>query len=223
MADVAQRLRRMAAKAARRKAVVAEKKKLEARPISLAGRVRLASKSPVARCVMSSVLFESGIGHIIVARELPSGLLGCGYFLIDPFCLGVKDAFYIEMEEDELLSRLDEQEDLQKFVDVGLAHARKLVRDAAAYAAGLGLAAAKDTATVEAIFGDVDAGACAETFTFGKDGKPFYVTGPLDTPARIRVVTRTLQDRCGTGGWDYMIQARPDDFGEGGLSFPEDE
>ena len=210
MVDAAQRLRRMAAKAARRKVVVAGKRKLELSATSLAGRVRLAAKGPIDRCEMSSALFETGIGHVVVVRELPSGLLGCAFFLIDPFCLGVKDAVYSEMEADELESRLDVQYEVQEFIDVTPAYARKLIRDAAAYAAALGLAAAEDTPTIEAIFGDIDTGSCTETFTFGKDGKPFYVTGPLDTPARIRVVTRTLQDRCGTGGWDYVVEMPPD-------------
>jgi len=207
MTDAAQRQRQLAAKAARRKAVVATKKKSEVMAASLVGRIRVASKGPIVRCVMPSTLFEIGIGHIIVARALPSGLLGCAHFLVDVFCLGIKDAFYAEIGEQELRSRLAEQSVMQKFIDVEPARARKLIRDAAAYAAGLGLPAAKDTPAVEAIFGDTDVGACTETFTFGKDGKPFFVSGPNDTPARIRAITRTLQASRGTGGWDYLVEA----------------
>jgi len=149
---------------------------------------------------MSSTLFEIGIGHVIVARALPSGLLGCAYFLVDVFCLGVKDVFYVEMGQTELRSRLAEQDDVQSFIDIEPAHARKLIRDAAAYAASLGLSAAKDTSVIEAIFGDVDTGACTETFTFGKDGKPFFVSGPNDTQARIRAVSQILEKSQGSGG-----------------------
>jgi hypothetical protein len=210
MADAAQRQRKLAAKAAHRKVVVAEKKKLDVTSSGLVGRIRVASKGPIVRCVMPSVLFEIGIGHVIVARGLPSGLLGCAYFLIDAFCLGVKDAFYVEIGKSELQSRLDQQDELQKFVDVEPAYARKLIRDVAAYAANLGLAAAKDTPAIEAIFGDVDATSCTEAFTFGKDGKPYYMSGPHDTPQRIRFVTRTLQEHCGPGGFDYMVEMSPD-------------
>src|SRR3954470_1751835 len=96
MADAAHRQRRLAAKVARRKAVVAGKRMLEASSASLVGRIRVAAKGSVVRCMMSSTLFEIGIGHVIVARALPSGLLGCAYFLLDVFCLGVKDVFYAE-------------------------------------------------------------------------------------------------------------------------------
>jgi len=210
VADAAQRQRKLAAKSARRKAVVAGKRNLGALPTSLAGRIRIASKGRVVRCVMPAALFEVGIGHIVVARALPSGQLGCAWFLVDVFCLGVKDAFYAELGEKELLSRLAGQDGLQTFIDAEPSRVRKLIRDAAAYAAGLGLAAAKDTPVIEAIFGAIDVNACPETFTFGRDGKPFYVSGPFDTPARINLVNRTLQGRCGDGGWHYMIPADPD-------------
>jgi hypothetical protein len=209
MADAAQRQRKLAAKAAHRKAVVAEKKKLEVSSASLVGRIRAASKGPIVRCVMPSTLFEIGIGHVIVARALPSGLLGCAYFLVDVFCLGVKDVFYAEIGEKDLRSRLAAQHDVQSFIDIEPARARKLIRGAASYAAGLGLQAAEDTPVVEAIFGDVDAGDCTETFTFGKDGKPFFVSGPNDKPARIRAITRILQESRGTGGWDYLVEVAP--------------
>jgi len=209
MADAAQRQRKLAAKAARRKAVVADKKKLEVSSASLVGRIRVASKGPFVRCLMPSTLFEIGMGHVVVARALPSGLLGCAYFLVDVFCLGIKDVLYAEIGENELRSRLAEQDEAQRFIEVEPARARKLIRDAAAYAAGLGLAAAKDTPAIEAIFGDVDAGACTETFTFGRDGKPFFMSGPNDTPARIRAITRALEESRGADAWDYMVEVAP--------------
>lgn len=209
MVNAAQRQRKLAAKAARRKAVVAQKKKFEVSSASLVGRIRVASKGSIVRCMMPSTLFEIGIGHVVVARALPSGLLGCAYFLLDVFCLGVKDVFYAEIGEKELRSRLAEQYDVQRFIEVEPARARKLIRDAVAYAARLGLRAAKDTPAIEAIFGDVDADACTETFTFGKDGKPFFVSGPNDTPARIRTITQTLEESRGTGGWNYLVEATP--------------
>jgi hypothetical protein len=209
MADAAHRQRRLAAKVARRKAVVAGKRMLEASSASLVGRIRVAAKGSVVRCMMSSTLFELGIGHVIVARALPSGLLGCAYFLLDVFCLGIKDVFYAEIGQTELRSRLAEQDDVQSFIDIEAAYARKLIRDAAAYAASLGLSVAKDTPVIEAIFGDVDAGACTETFAFGKDGKPFFVSGPNDTPARIRSVSQILARSQGSGGWDYLVEVPP--------------
>lgn len=208
--DAAQRQRKLAAKAARRKAVVTEKKKAELLGGSVTSQIRVAAKGPIARCTMPSNLFDVGIGVVIVARKLPSGLLGCAFFLLDVFCLGVKEAFYREVAAHELKSHM-EQQYTEGSKDIDPACARKLIRDAAAYAASLGLPAAKDTPAVEAIFSDVDAAACTETFTFGKDGKPFFVAGPYDSPARVRAVMQALEKSHGLGGGgaDFIIPLEP--------------
>jgi hypothetical protein len=207
--DAAQRQRKLAAKAVRRKAVVAEKKKAAMFGGSVTGQVKVAAKGAIVRCTMPSNLFDIGMGLVLVARRLPSGLLGCGFFLLDVFCLGVKDVFYAEIGAHELKMRMD-QHYSSGFKDIDPACARKLVRDAAAYAAALGLPAADDTPTVEAIFGDVDAGACTETFTFGKDGKPFYMAEPHDSPARMRAVMQALEKSRGPDQWHYMVPLEPE-------------
>ena len=199
MANAAQRQRKLAAKAARRKEVVAEKKKQEIASTSLPARVAVASKGTIVRCTMPMNLFEIGMGAICVARALPSGQVGVAFFLLDVFCLGVKNTFYEEMGRHELNERLETADVNDVFTEIEPAKARKLIRDAAAYAADLGLPAHKDTPVLEAIFGDVDASACTETFTFGKDGKPFYINGPDDTPAKIRAITQALEKCRGEG------------------------
>lgn len=59
---------RRAAKAQRRKAVVAEKRKAETQAGSLAGQVRLTLANPIQHCLLSDSLFESGMGMLVVAR-----------------------------------------------------------------------------------------------------------------------------------------------------------
>jgi hypothetical protein len=196
-------------KAARRKAVVAEKKKLARLESSSGGQIKVAAKGPIVRCTMPNSLFEVGMGMIVVARRLPSGLLGCGIFLLDVFCLGVKNVFYREMDTHELRQFMEHQY-MDGFKDIEPARARKLVRDAAAYAASLELPAADGTPEVEAIFGDVDVAACTETFSFGKDGKPFYVAGPFDPPARVRAVMQALEKSRGPDEWDAAIPIAPE-------------
>jgi hypothetical protein len=208
IASSTQHQRRKAAKAARRKAIVAEKKRLGSTVTGLAERVRFAAKFPIASCLMPSQLFETGIGNIVIARRLPSGLLACGLFLVDTFCLGVKDAVFLEMEEDQLTDHLGAHGDA--FVDLAPSCARKLVRDAVAYAADLGLSAARTYGTVEPIFGDVDADTCADAFTFGKDGKPLFIQGPHDTPARIRAIALSLRNRLGVDAAELLTETQPE-------------
>jgi hypothetical protein len=32
------------------------------------------------------------------------------------------------------------------------------------------------------------------------------MSGPNDTQARIRAITRTLEESLGTGGWNYLVE-----------------
>ena len=96
----------------------------------------------------------------------------------------------------------------QPLVDIDPSFARKLLHDAVAYAGSFGLAPSEQFAEAEAIFGDIPL--ATETFPFGKDGKPFYVSGPNDLATRIRRILDTLVKRVGEGGFDYIVHV--DDF-----------
>ena len=63
-------------------------------------------------------------------------------------------------------------------------------------------------AEVEALFGDIPV--ATKTFPFGKDGKPFFMSGPNDLRTRIRNILDTLVKYAGPGGFDYI--AKVDDL-----------
>lgn len=217
-----QRAQKRGDKAARRKAVVAAKKKVDLAGGRVAAQAALAGQSPVFRSLVPQNLFRVGIGHVVLARALPSGLLGCGFFLIDTFCLGAKNAFYRELtrsEFDRYLQRVEQQENM---MDVDPAKACKIVLRAVDYAARAGIPPHPDYGPASKIMENIDIEACTEEFTFGQNGKPFYVTGPSDTPGRIRRICRTLQERCGTGGWNYMIHI-PDIWDGEAVQYAESE
>jgi tetratricopeptide (TPR) repeat protein len=83
---------------------------------------------------------------------------------------------------------------------------RKLVEGAVAYARDLGFAPHSDYAVAAQLFGNIDAAACPVTYTYGKDGKPFYIRGPNDPPARYRKILETLNRKLGPGNYDYLIE-----------------
>jgi len=197
------RLRRAAQKASRRKAVVAEKRKTEtATKGGGQAQVAVATRAPVKACIVSDRLFAEGIGQLVLARTLPSGMVAASFFLLDVWCLGVKDAFFAVMTPQKFGDRKDELSRQQPFTDIDPSIARKLLHDAAMYAAGLGLAPSEDFAQAEAIFGDIPI--AMETFPFGKNGKPFFICGPHDSPTRIRHILATLAKRAGPDGFDFI-------------------
>jgi hypothetical protein len=201
--------RRRAAKARRRKAVVAARRRSGdgAASLPLAERVRRAAAGRLHGCWMHDVLFEIGYGVVILTREAAGGELAMASFLVDVYCLGVKDAFFRTIAPWDLEEYLEQLGGADPLAAVDPSYARKLLGDAVRYAAGLGLKPHPDLAAVEALFGDVRADACDVTFAFGHEGKPFYVPGPSESPAQVRVRLAHLRRQLGDGGFEFMLPA----------------
>jgi hypothetical protein len=202
----------------RRKAKVkAERRELAKRePQGLPARMRQASAAPILHCYVSSELWRQGIGHVMVSRQLPAGMVAFAAFLVDRYCLGVKNAFANiaprSRYDADMVGKLARQGELIK---VQPEYARKLVESAVQFADKLGLSPHEDYHAAKLIFGEIDAEACDEEFTFGKDGKPFFMAGPYDGPARCTQIVRTLHSHCGPGGYHYLMPAEgllPDDL-----------
>jgi hypothetical protein len=151
---------------------------------------------------MAERLFAEGIGWVVLARTLPSGQVGASFFLVDVWCLGVKDAFFVVLPPLKFEQRMSESSRNQPVVNTDPSVARKLLHDAAAYAGSFGLAPSRGFAEAEALFGDIPV--ATKTFPFGKDGKPFFMSGPNDSRARIRNILDTLVKYAGPGGFDYI-------------------
>ena len=73
------------------------------------------------------------------------------------------------------------------------------------YAQSLGLAPHPDYQKAARGFGGVQAAQCAQPFTSGYRGKPFYRRGPKETEARALAIVRHLERRYGPGNYDYEV------------------
>jgi hypothetical protein len=82
---------------------------------------------------------------------------------------------------------------------------RKYVEGAVAYARDLGFAPDEDYQAARGIFGDIDPASASETFEYGKDGKPFYISGPNESSHRVREIVATLARVKGEGGFDFLV------------------
>jgi hypothetical protein len=200
-----QRLRHTAQKAARRKAVLAQRRTADlAMNVGAEARqISDAAKGPVRTCMMSERLFDAGMGRVVLSRTLPSGQVAASFFLVDVWCLGIKDAFFQVMPAWSFEEKIKASSEDEPDVDLHPSVARKLLHDAAAYAQSLGFAPSPAFGQAEALFGDI--AMATQTFTFGKDGKAFYISGPNDTTARIRHIMQMLAKSRGADGFDYMV------------------
>jgi hypothetical protein len=197
---------RRGAKASRRKKLLAERRKRDPAP----RRPSLAqfASAPLCACLLQDGLFERGNGTLILARHAGPGRVATAAFLLDVFCLGVKDVILRIDDEAEVEIAIEALGYEAPLVEVDPSYARKLLRDAVAYARSLGLEPHPDYAAAERLFGDSAADACDVGFSFGLGGRPLYMPGPSDTPAKIRQRIAALKRHVGEDGFDL---AWPDD------------
>ena len=137
-------------------------------------------------------------------------LLLMAVFLIDIYCLGIKNSFIRLLSEEKYRDMLKSKSKEEKLKTIHPTCARKLVEEAGKYAADLGFSPHKDYREAQKIFGDIDSATCPRSFTFGKDGKPFYLAGPFDKPRVKKNVLNTLEKKCGPDGYHYVLPVGED-------------
>jgi len=202
--DQKRRQKRLAKKKIKRKLKVKEYSR-KFNIISHHSRFGILSTLPIHECLVPQRLFEIGIGNVIISRKMLNGNIAAGVFLVDTFCLGVKNAFFtiFPPEKYEMFKHRVEKHD--KMLSVQPVYARKLVEESVSYAKNLGFRPHKDYKNASMIFGDIEVDVCPENFEFGKDGMPFFVSGPNDSPSRCKQIIDQLKNSCGEGKFHFMI------------------
>jgi hypothetical protein len=140
----------------------------------------------------------AGIALVLVARAGRADRVSvCGY-LVDTFCLGVKNVIGPELMGKRQLASFARAY-FMAFPGPGLRApvelVQHLVHGAVAFAEGLGFAPHPDFAAARGHLGELNE-PCA--FTFGRQGRPLYVPGRYDDPF---AVMRALKERVGSDGF----------------------
>ncbi|MCS7466261.1 hypothetical protein NZK35_06170 [Stieleria sp. ICT_E10.1] len=200
---------------AKRKRLAAEKNAMS----SVAGQIAIAARSKISQCYVSGSILDNnlseqdldaGIGGVLVTRPIPDGRLVFACFLVDMYCMGVKDSFanlVTPSQFSDHLRRLRSAGDVAKCDPVV---GKKLVTDSVEWAKQFGLAPHRDYERISGIWHDVDESQCTRTFQFGRDGRPCFIQGPNDSPEFARRVMDTIAGHLVEGDekvivWDEGI------------------
>lgn len=154
-----------------------------------------AAHAPVADVYVPEQLFDTGIGSVWFSRVLDDGRYALSVFLVDTFCLGVKNAMYGILDAERYRVNLENFLHIseEEFIPQPPEYVRKLVESYIGYAQELGLRPHKDYEIAKVIFGNVEASASDAEFRFGRDGQPVYIPGPGDSPAEQRRIIQQLE------------------------------
>jgi len=182
-----------------------KRKKLnQSKSISPFATLAKVEQAPFTYCCINKSVFSGGMGNLLVSRAVGSRVVFV-VFLVDMYCLGIKNVVY------KMCSRIELERIARERIfggepaqNLSPEEAKKLVVEAAAYAARYGLRPHEDYPKCLAIFDGVDASTCTREFTFGKDGKPLYINGPHDSSQFQQRVRETLERTAGPGNYDYI-------------------
>ena len=158
----------------------------------------------------------NGMAQVIVVRQDHNRYL-FGSYLIDYWCLGVKDTIpprKMGHSRYQAFRELCTERFQEPFVDISLEQAQSIIYGAAEYARKLGFEPVPDFNTKA----QVHLGLRPETLIpieFGKDGQPFFVSGPYDNAEKV---IKTLEASVGEGNFHYIAE-----IGGFGDAFLEDE
>jgi hypothetical protein len=148
---------------------------------------------------------SAGMVIVTVARREPQGRLRVCQYLLDVFCLGVKNTLgplVIAPDSlDDLLAQFYESY-TNGYLEIPTDLALELVWGALAYAGGLGFSPGNDSDWRDTR-GHLEPRPAARGIRFGRDGKPFYVNGPYDNADHV---LRTLRHAVGDDGFDTVMR-----------------
>lgn len=176
------------------------------RNMSLADKVLIRSKAPIMECIMTDSLIDQGLGYVIMARRASAGEILLSNFLVDRYCLGVKNCFATFISPTQYAEMIEGM----KARDLGprridAPSARRLVEDAVEFAASFDFKPHPDYRSAKLIFGDIDASAGQQLVEMGRAGRPFYISGPYESESDSFEILSKL-NKARESGVDYISQ-----------------
>ncbi len=161
-----------------------------------------ARKLPFGECLINNEWQEYGMAIVLITKTMPSGKNIIGLYMVDVFCLGLKNTLYKfglnEFETQEFKMDLSSKYEM---VPVSVNEAHNIIYGGIDFAEELGFKPHNDFDITEFMLDPdyIDAG--IDEIEFGKEGKPLFVAGPNDNINRI---LNTLELNLGEGNYDFL-------------------
>ena len=172
--------------------------------ISLESTLHDAHTFPIMECWISADWQKgSGLVQILLARQQPNGKICCGSYLIDKYCLGLKNTFAkINLSTDRYKEHYDKVSSRQTLTRCPIELAHQMIYEGIDYAAQFGFEPQSDWAQSQYVL--EPRGTLEEPYdlTFGKNGKPFFISGPYDDTKKI---IKQLEATAGPGNFDVLV------------------
>lgn len=185
--------------------------------------IRKKSRSiPIYECSVNKDWQKSDIAHVMITRKHTNGNITLCSYLIDLYCLGIKDTmfkFNIPMYDYNEIKEEYNEEMETKTIKYTLAH--NIIYSAIEFAEDYGFAPCKDFTSITQFFLEEDNDDIELIdVECGMNGKPTYVKGPYDSDTFIKQITAKLEKTAGLGNFSVIDE---DDLDYDDLDYPENQ
>jgi hypothetical protein len=168
--------------------------------------IRQARNYPIEGCWVQADWQEGGLAVIVVARRQPDGNIVFGNYLVDFYCLGLKNTYCNasippgQFRSDYLPKMFDAA---GPPVDTPPALVHEIIYGGIEYAAQFGFRPHADFKRSQYVLDPPDLHPRTGAVEFGHNGKPLFISGPYDdVDAILRKLTRT----AGEGNFRYFME-----------------
>ncbi|RLD65161.1 MAG: hypothetical protein DRI95_09320 [Bacteroidetes bacterium] len=156
-------------------------------------------------CLINDNWRKSGLAIVTVCKKMPSGNLVAGLYLLDIYCLGLKNTLYnfnmSSLEYKDFIERSYSREEGMDSCETTFAH--NIIYGTIDYAEDLGFSPNKDFKITEYLLVPNLISDEIDEIEFGKDGKPLFIQGPHDNAVKI---INKLNETVGEGNYHYIQQ-----------------
>ena len=161
------------------------------------------SQLPFHECFINENWLEEGMASITISKKMPSDKLIIGAYVVDIFCLGLKNTlFKFALDTNEYASFLEQISKQQELVKCDLAEAHNIIYGAIDYAESIGFKPQKDFRITEFLLDSDLINDGIDEIEFGKNGKPFYFAGPYDNTKQIIGI---LEKNVGKDNFEFSL------------------
>jgi hypothetical protein len=157
-------------------------------------------------CYVSEDMTDCGEGHVIITRRHTGGRISVAMYLVDTYCLGVKDTFFkLRLEDYELENMLDRIPNIR---ECSYEEAHSWVYGAIAWAEEAGIEPDKSFAVTKYMLEEDNDGIPLIEYEFGRDGKHLLVANNNLEASRYLPL---LKKNLGEGNFEFTIKTDFDD------------
>lgn len=135
---------------------------------------------PIVACWVQEDWEKAGLSYVLVVRQHKTGNYTVGAFLVDTYCLGVKDSFFrFHIDEQEYKMLLEKIGNIFPLKEISYVEAHNLIYGAIAFAEEAGISPNKSFAVTQYLLEENTEDIPLLDMPFGQDGKYYLCANSM--------------------------------------------